>query len=85
MPAALPLGRFGLVVGRKALPRAIDRNRFKRLVRVTLRGARAQAIGYDVVVRLKGPVRRADVDNAAREAADVMLRAFATVPSRAPS
>jgi ribonuclease P protein component len=85
MPAALPLGRYGLVVGRKALPRATDRNRFKRLVRVAMRGARAQAIAYDVVVRLKGSLRRADVDAAAREAADVVMRAFAALSSGARS
>jgi ribonuclease P protein component len=85
MPAALPVGRFGLVVGRKALPRAIDRNRFKRRVRVAMREARAQATGYDVVVRLKGPIRRTEVDDAAREAADMLQRAFATLPSREQS
>ena len=81
MPAALPLGRFGLVVGRKALPRAIDRNRFKRLVRETMRAQRTQALAFDVIVRLKGPLRRAAVDGAAQEAAGLLARAFAASPS----
>ncbi|MDH4181761.1 MAG: ribonuclease P protein component [Betaproteobacteria bacterium] len=82
MPAALPLGRFGLVVGRKALPRAIDRNRFKRLVREAMRSLRADAQAFDVVVRLKGPLKRAGVDAAAAEAAQLLGRAFASRPSR---
>lgn len=79
MPAALPIGRFGLVVGRKALPRAIDRNRFKRLVREAMRALRPQALSYDLVVRLKLPVKRAGVDAAAREAGEVLARALAAL------
>lgn len=82
MPAVLPIGRFGLVVGRKALPRAIDRNRFKRLVRQTLRDRRAEALAVDVVVRLKGPLQRAGVDAAAGEAAQLLARAFAALCRR---
>jgi len=82
MPAALPLGRFGLVVGRKALPRATDRNRFKRLVRVAMRHQRAEALAFDLVVRLKGPVKRAGVDAAAGEAVQVLARAFAALRAR---
>lgn len=82
MPAALPVGRFGLVVGRKALPRATDRNRFKRLVRAAMRDKRAEALAFDVVVRLKGPVKRATVDAAAGEAVQVLARAFAALRAR---
>lgn len=76
MPAARDLGRFGMVVGRKALARAIDRNRFKRLVRESLRTMRGEASRYDVVIRLKGPCKRAGVDGAAREAAQLLTHAF---------
>jgi ribonuclease P protein component len=82
MPAALPLGRFGLVVGRKALSRATDRNRFKRLVRAAMRDKRAEALAFDVVVRLKGPVKRAGIDAAADEALQLLARAFATLRAR---
>ena len=82
MPAAFPLGRFGLVVGRKALPRAIDRNRFKRLVRAAMRARRAETSAYDIVVRLKVPVRRAAVDAAAAEAIDVLQRAVTALATR---
>jgi ribonuclease P protein component len=83
MPAARAPGRFGLVVGRKALPRAIDRNRFKRIVRQALRQHREDASRYDLVVRLKAAVRRDGVDAAAHEAVAVLARAFAALPSGA--
>jgi ribonuclease P protein component len=78
-PAASGTGRFGLVVGRKALPRAIERNRFKRLVREAMRVRREQAARYDVVIRLKVPVKRPGVDAAAAEAASLLTRAFASL------
>ncbi len=81
-PAALPVGRFGLVVGRKALRRAVDRNRFRRLVREAFRGAREQTLPYDVIVRLKAPLPRGAVDAAAREAADLLARAVAQMAAR---
>jgi ribonuclease P protein component len=84
MPAALPVGRFGLVVGRKALPRATDRNRFKRIVREALRQRRAEAITLDLVVRLKSPLKRAGVDGAAGEAVQLLDRAFATLRKHPP-
>lgn len=68
--AERPLGRVGLVVGRKALPRAVDRNRLKRCVREALRAARPEIDAYDLVVRLKrpapGPELAAAVDEAQR-------------------
>ncbi|CAG0976058.1 hypothetical protein BURK1_01488 [Burkholderiales bacterium] len=63
-------GRVGLVVGRKALPRAVDRNRFKRKVREILRRARPGIESWDMIVRLKrpatGPELRAATDEADR-------------------
>ena len=78
-PAACPLGRFGLIVGRKALSRATERNRFKRLVREAFRDSREAVAGLDVVVRLKAPLRRTDVDAAAREATGLLARACAAL------
>lgn len=83
-PAALPIGRFGLVVGRKSLSRAVDRNRFKRLVREALRARRDESAAYDVIVRLKGPVKRSAVDDAARDAVQVLARAFASLKAERP-
>lgn len=68
-PAQRPPGRAGLVVGRKALPRAVDRNRLKRKLRDTFRSARPELEGHDLVVRLKRPAPGPELDAAAAEAA----------------
>ena len=57
------------MVGRKALPRAVDRNRFKRKVREVLRRARPGIEAYDLIVRLKRPAPGPELDAAADEAA----------------
>jgi ribonuclease P protein component len=69
-------GRAGMVVSRKALPRAVDRNRFKRKVRETLRALRkiedasahsSSLSRSDVVIRVKPALSRAEIDVAAAE------------------
>ena len=50
--------RLGIVVGRKALPRAVDRNRFKRLVREQFRKVAAQLQSVDVVVQAQSKLAR---------------------------
>lgn len=67
-PAQSPPGRAGFVVGRKVLRRAIDRNRFKRRVRQFLRESRTLLLDVDVIVRLKRPLARDEIDEAAAEA-----------------
>jgi ribonuclease P protein component len=44
--------RLGLVVGKKLLRRAVDRNRIKRVVRERFRRLRATLPAFDLVVRL---------------------------------
>jgi ribonuclease P protein component len=75
-------GRVGLVVGRKALPRAVDRNRFKRKVREVLRRERPGLEGYDLVVRLKRPAPGIELDAAIEEADGMigLLRGAAPAP-----
>lgn len=53
MPAARHPGRVGYVIGRKALPRAVDRNRVKRILRAVVAAARPAIEAYDMIVRLK--------------------------------
>jgi ribonuclease P protein component len=79
--AGRPIGRVGFVVGRKALRRAVDRNRLKRLLREMLRAARHETNVLDIVIRLKRPVPpqlfHAAVDEAGRliaEAAAALAR-----------
>ena len=71
-------GRTGLVVGRKALPRAVDRNRFKRKVREALRRARPALEAYDLIVRLKRPAPAAELEAAIVEA-EGMIATLAAV------
>ena len=49
---AAPAARLGLVVGKKLLKRAVDRNRLKRVVRENFRLRRLELPAYDLVVRL---------------------------------
>lgn len=44
--------RLGLVVGKKLLKRAVDRNRVKRVIRDQFRRLRAELPAVDLVVRL---------------------------------
>ena len=59
-PNARPCGRVGFVIGSKALPRAVDRNRVRRMLRVVLRDARAALCGLDLIVRVKRSVPRSE-------------------------
>jgi ribonuclease P protein component len=49
-PRAGASARLGLAISRKALPRAVDRNRVKRLIRETFRERAGTLPGADVVV-----------------------------------
>ncbi|MEP7205359.1 MAG: ribonuclease P protein component [Casimicrobiaceae bacterium] len=74
MPARGPVGRVGYVVGKKALSRAVDRNRVKRMLRPIVRAARPQIDPYDLIVRLKRPCSRAEFKVVAAEAARLLGR-----------
>ena len=67
-PAAAGPGRVGFVVGRRALPRAVDRNRLKRVLREFLRTERPALAAFDLVIRLKRPVTREMLVSVADEA-----------------
>ena len=68
--AARDCGRVGIVIGRKTLSRAVDRNRVRRMLRVRLSEARPAIERYDLVLRLKRATPRGDfhliADDAAR-------------------
>jgi ribonuclease P protein component len=51
--------RLGLIVGKKAVARAIARNRIKRVIRDRFRTAQSELPAADLVVRVVGPVDRA--------------------------
>lgn len=73
-----PNARLGLIVGRRELPRAVDRNRARRMLRESFRKVRARLGGWDVVVRLRGRRDRAAVDAVGAEFAQ-LLRALDNV------
>lgn len=52
--------RLGLIVGKKAAPRSVDRNRVKRLVRIVHRELASELDALDVVVQLRGSPRSRD-------------------------
>jgi ribonuclease P protein component len=49
----LPYPRLGMIVPKKVLARAVDRNRVRRLIREAFRLSQAELGGRDVVIRLK--------------------------------
>jgi len=57
---------LGFIVGKRALRRAVDRNRFKRSIRGHFRTLLSANPGLQVVIRLRG-APAAGVDPAARE------------------
>jgi len=50
---ALRIARLGLIVGKKNLPRAVDRNRAKRILRECFRLGGAGLSGIDLILRVK--------------------------------
>ena len=70
--AARECGRAGIVIGKKALPRAVDRNRIRRLLRVRLCKARPAIERYDLVLRLKKAAPRAEFHLIADEASRLL-------------
>ena len=76
-PAARPCGRVGFVIGSKTLPRAVDRNRVRRMLRVVLRDVRPVIGGLDVIVRVKKAGPRSEFARIVVEA----RRMFAVVSS----
>ena len=51
-PNDLEFPRLGLIVGKRGVPLAVDRNRLKRLVRSDFRKRRTTLAPYDIVVQI---------------------------------
>lgn len=65
--------RLGLISSRKVAPRAVDRNRCKRLAREAFRAARAQLPAVDIVFQQKNDLRKVGNPDIRREL-DQLLR-----------
>jgi len=66
-PAERAPGRVGYVIGGKAIPRAVDRNRLRRRFRESVRAARPAIERYDIILRVKRAVARNEIPVAAAE------------------
>jgi ribonuclease P protein component len=66
-PAAQDPGRVGYVIGRKAMPRAVDRNRLRRRLRESVRASRPSIERFDIILRVRQRVRAADIASAVAE------------------
>jgi ribonuclease P protein component len=70
-------GRVGYVISRKSIARAVDRNRLRRRLREVLRAARPAISRFDVIVRVRRPILRAEIDAAVREGSELIARLLA--------
>ena len=70
--AAKSPGRAGYVIGRKTLPRAVDRNRLRRRLREVVRALRPALTSWDVILRVKNVANRQELDAAVHEAAGLL-------------
>lgn len=82
---ASPQGRYGFVVSSKVMPRAVDRNRFKRVLRARLAGLRDQAAPFDLVIRIKRRVPPQARVEAVSEAAALLDAALGADGVQAPA
>ena len=80
-PNELGQARLGMVVAKRLLPRAVDRNRLKRCVRETFRMRRLNLPPCDFVVRL---IAKPVPGNETRDLARTLARAGQRAISRWP-
>jgi ribonuclease P protein component len=73
-PAAQTPGRVGYVIARKAIRRAVDRNRLRRRLRECVRAARPAIEAFDIVLRVRRSVDRDDIAAAVAECPRLFAR-----------
>jgi ribonuclease P protein component len=64
--------RLGIIAGRKAAPRAVDRNRGKRFIREAFRAACPELGAYDITVQLRSNLRSQDNSAVRAELSDLL-------------
>lgn len=60
LPNQKPHARLGLVISKSRLPRAVDRNRLRRIIRESFRHQLERLKGFDIVVLLRGDCAKWD-------------------------
>lgn len=73
-PTQASQGRVGFVISRKALSRAVERNRLRRQIRAMLAAHADVITRFDLIVRVKAPLARTDLAAAAAEARALIAR-----------
>ena len=73
-PAAQEPGRVGYVIGRKAMPRAVDRNRLRRRLREGVRTLRPAIERFDIIFRVRQRMQRDDIPVAVAESRAMLAR-----------
>lgn len=68
------VARLGIIAARKALPRAVDRNRGKRLVREAFRKSQEDLAAVDVVVQLRSALAKQDNATARNDLLGIFAR-----------
>jgi ribonuclease P protein component len=79
-PAATAPGRIGYIIPRRAIALAVDRNRLRRRLREAARQMRPALERFDVILRVRQPIARADIVAASAEALGLMRRVIASAP-----
>ena len=69
------------MVPKKALPRAVDRNRVRRMLRAAQQAARPAILEYDVILRLKRACPRSEFPAVRADAAKLLAALVAARPS----
>lgn len=60
------------MIGKQQLPRSVDRNYVRRMMREAVRLRRPAVCRYDIVLRLRAPCKRAALPGLANEAAELL-------------
>lgn len=70
----MPGARLGLIIGKRAVRRACERNTLKRVAREAFRTNRERLPAMDVVVQLRGPAGRREFRTWLEEAFSAMAK-----------